>query len=156
MTGFPGARRRDVAALLAAYEASLGLSLAFQDFDAELAALPGAYVPPDGAFLHALLGDQLAGVVALRGLDRAAGIVEMKRLYVTTSARRHGLGRRLAMAAIEAARGLGYGRVRLDTLPAMREAQALYRKLGFVPIGNYNGNPIEGAVFMELDLGRWP
>lgn len=140
--------------LMRQYEARLGISLCFQDFDAEVAALPGDYAPPGGALVLAHAGGGLVGVVALRSLDPARGICEMKRLYVAPAGRGQGLGRRLAERAIEEAHRLGYRAMRLDTLPTMREAQALYAALGFRDIANYNGNPIEGTRFLEKTLGQ--
>lgn len=145
--------RAALVALLKAYEAGIGISLDFQSFDAELTALPGKYVPPDGALLIARneAGD-LLGTVALRALDRAQGICEMKRLYVAPAGRGQGLGRKLAEAVTAQARSLGYSAMRLDTLPAMQDAQRLYEVLGFREIANYNGNPIAGTRFLEKDL----
>jgi ribosomal protein S18 acetylase RimI-like enzyme len=150
---FQEADRTALVALLKAYEAGIGIRLDFQSFDTELAALPGKYVPPDGALLMARneAGD-LLGTVALRGLDRAQGICEMKRLYVAPAGRGQGLGRKLAEAVIAHARSLGYRAMRLDTLPTMQEAQRLYEVLGFREIANYNGNPIAGTRFLEKDL----
>lgn len=145
--------RAALVALLKAYEAGVGVSLDFQSFDAELAALPGKYVPPDGALLVARDDDGgLIGTVALRVLDRAQGICEMKRLYMSPAGRGRGLGRKLAEAAMAEARSLGYRAMRLDTLPSMQDAQRLYERLGFREIANYNGNPIAGTRFLEKDL----
>ncbi|MGE5513320.1 MAG: GNAT family N-acetyltransferase [Bacteroidota bacterium] len=155
--GFHEADRPALVDLLRAYERGLGISLCFQDFESELAGLPGDYAPPDGALILARgRGGELVGVVALRALDRAGGICEMKRLYVAPAGRGQGLGRRLAGAVIGEARRLGYRAMRLDTLPSMREAQGLYERLGFRDIANYNGNPVAGTRFLEKDLEAMP
>lgn len=147
------ADRAPLVAILRAYEQGLGVSLCFQNFEDELTDLPGEYAAPDGALILARgAGDMLVGVVALRALDRANGLCEMKRLYVAPEGRGQGLGRRLAEAMIAEARRLGYRAMRLDTLPSMREAQALYAQLGFRDIRNYNGNPMPGTRFLEKDL----
>ena len=141
----------DVRSLFMEYAATLGaVDLAYQGFPAELRALPGQYAPPAGVLLIARLDGVRAGCGALRPLERS--VCEMKRLYVRPAARGIGAGRALARALIARARGFGYDRMRLDTLPTMATALDLYRTLGFVEIAPYYDTPIEGTVFMELDL----
>ena len=140
----------DVRALFQEYSALVSEALCFQGFDEELAGLPGAYAPPEGALLIARDAQQAAGCVALRRVDAATG--EMKRMYVRDAYRGHGLGRRLAVAVIEEARARGYARLVLDTLPKLAPAIALYRDLGFRDTGPYLACPTPGAVCFELRL----
>jgi len=141
-----------VAVLFQAYADSLGVDLGYQDFAAELAALPGKYAAPGGALLLARGPDGSAlGCVALRPLD-ADGCCEMKRLYVAPGGRGTGLGRALAEAVVAEARRIGYRELRLDTLPFMQTAMALYDAMGFVPIPPYYDTPIAGTRFLALDL----
>lgn len=139
-----------VRALFAEYAASLGVDLAFQDFQAELAALPGKYAAPDGAILLAWQGDTALACVAMR--RSTATSAEMKRLYARPAGRGHQLGRELASAICTLAAQAGYASIRLDTLPDMHAAQQLYASLGFKPIDAYVYNPIAGTQFLERDL----
>lgn len=139
-----------VRALFKEYALSLGIDLDFQDFDRELAGLPGGYAPPAGRLILARQEEQVLGFVGLRKFSGKT--CEMKRLYVRPGFRGKGIGRGLAKAVIAEAREIGYRRMRLDTLPWMDGAIALYRSLGFKEIESYRHNPIEGARFMELVL----
>src|SRR5580693_3658471 len=133
------------------YAQSLGFSLCFQNFDQELAGLPGDYAPPEGRLLLAEYEIQLAGCVALHKLE--PGVCEMKRLYLRPQFRNRGLGRALAERILTEARQIGYHRMRLDTVePVMSDAVAMYRKLGFKEIAPYRANPMAGAMYMELNL----
>jgi len=138
------------------YAQSLGFSLCFQNFDQELAGLPGEYAPPAGRLLLAEYEGQLAGCVALHKLELRHlddSICEMKRLYLRAQFRGKGLGGALAERIIAEARQIGYKRMRLDTVePVMKDAVAMYRKLGFREIPPYCKNPIAGALYMELQL----
>jgi GNAT superfamily N-acetyltransferase len=131
------------------YADSLGVDLGFQDFDRELAELPGDYVPPSGRLLLALAPEP-AGCVALRPFE--PGVCEMKRLFVRPAWRGTGLGRILAQRIIDAGRDAGYERMRLDTLPTMAAARGLYESLGFVEIEAYRPNPVHGTTYFELAL----
>jgi ribosomal protein S18 acetylase RimI-like enzyme len=139
-----------VRGLFRAYADSLGVDLCFQDFERELAELPGKYVPPEGSLLIAKEDEETVGCVALRKIED--GIGEMKRLYLRPTVRGKGYGRNLALAIIAEARQIGYRCLRLDTLPSMQEARKLYRSLGFREIEAYIYNPIEGTLYMELEL----
>lgn len=145
----------EVRSLFREYANSLGIDLSFQDFETELAGLPGKYAPPAGRLLLAWssVGSRDAvGCVALRRIDERT--CEMKRLYVRPQARGTRLGRRLAESICDAAFQAGYSRICLDTLPTMASAQKLYQSLGFVPIEPYVFNPVPGTQFLALDLQR--
>jgi GNAT superfamily N-acetyltransferase len=136
------------------YAVSLGIDLCFQNFDAELAALPGDYAAPHGSLLLAFVDGELAGCGGLRPLPDAdyANACEMKRLYVRRAFRRFGLGRLLAQALIDAAAQAGYSAMLLDTLDDMEAARGLYETLGFVEVPPYYFNPIPGAHYLKVDL----
>ena len=142
------------------YAQSLGFSLCFQNFDKELADLPGDYVPPDGLLLLAESEGKLAGCVALHRLATAsdanpsrANTCEMKRLYVRSNFRGQNIGRNLAERAIAEARTIGYTHMRLDTVGGkMDRAIAMYRQMGFREIEPYRENPMPGVFYMELSL----
>jgi ribosomal protein S18 acetylase RimI-like enzyme len=140
-------------ALFEAYAASLGIDLAYQDFAGELAAMPGKYAPPAGELLLARGPDGvLLGCVGLRPLPPDS-CCEIKRLYVVPAARGLGLGRALLRAIMGVAGRIGYREVRLDTLPDMTEAIALYRHAGFALIAAYYDSPVAGTVFLGRSLG---
>jgi ribosomal protein S18 acetylase RimI-like enzyme len=141
----------DARTLFKEYETNIGVSLCFQNFEQELANLPGDYAPPNGRLLLAKDNDQLAGCIALRQL--VPGICEMKRLFVRPAYQGTGLGRILVDRIIDEARKLGYTHIRLDTMPGrMDKAIALYRSIGFVEIAPYYVSPVADATFMELKL----
>lgn len=140
----------DVRTLFEEYAASLPFDLGFQQFELELAGLPGDYVPPRGALLIARADGTAVGCVALRPLGPRT--CELKRLYVRPETRGSGAGRALTERALEEARSIGYRQIRLDTLPGMERAQALYLTLGFRDVAPYTDNPIAGARFLELEL----
>ena len=140
-----------VRSLFSEYAGSLGFSLGYQGFDAELAGLPGKYAAPEGALLLAKVDGVAAGVVALRKLD--SGIAEMKRLYVKPAHHGRSIGRKLAEAVVDTARTLGYRRLRLDTIAGkMDTAVKLYRSMGFVEIAPYYDSPVPGTTYLELVL----
>jgi GNAT superfamily N-acetyltransferase len=145
--------------LLREYQSWLGVDLCFQDFEQEMAELPGAYAPPEGRLYLAWLGSELAsepagkrlaGCVALRRHD--AQSAEMKRLYLRRAFQGQGFGKLLAQRVMADARQIGYLRLLLDTLPMMQSAQAMYAKLGFEETAAYVYNPVEGVKYMALDL----
>jgi GNAT superfamily N-acetyltransferase len=136
--------------LIEEYVRLLGVDLEFQDLESELADLATAYGPPGGVILVELVDGAIVGCVALRPLEE--GCCEMKRLFVRPALRGTGLGRRLAVAVIEAGGDLGYDRMRIDTLPQMGAARKLYASLGFREIEPYRFNPVPGTAFMELEL----
>ena len=132
------------------YADSLNFDLCFQNFDKELAELPGEYAPPHGRLLLVFEEAQLAGCVALRRISEK--VCEMKRLYVPPTVRGKGIGRALAEKIIDEAQKIGYIRMRLDTVPLMKEAIALYQSMGFKTVEPYRHNPIKGAIYMELEM----
>lgn len=140
----------DIRMLFTEYVDSLGFDLHFQEYEREYAHLPGEYAPPDGRLFLALYEGKVCGCIALRKID--ADICEMKRLYVRPGYRGEKIGRLLSEKLIAEARTMGYKSMRLDTIPQMTTAIALYRSLGFQEIEPYRYNPIPGALFMELTL----
>ncbi|HLL12457.1 MAG TPA: GNAT family N-acetyltransferase [Rubrivivax sp.] len=151
----------DARLLFEEYASALGLDLCFQNFDDELASLPGEYAAPGGVLLLALVDGQLAGCGALRALPDAdyPNACEMKRLYVRPAFRRFGLGRLMAEALMDHATQAGYSTLLLDTLDDMEAARGLYVSLGFEEIPPYYFNPIPGAHYLKAELDvpgtRW-
>jgi GNAT superfamily N-acetyltransferase len=138
--------------LFRSYAASLDVDLAYQDFEGEMAAMPGKYAPPAGELLLARTVQNIdIGCVGLRPLDQA-GCCEMKRLYVTPDGRGSGTGRALVEALIATAERIGYREMRLDTLLSMAGAQSLYRRLGFEVMDPYYSSPVAGTLFMRRVL----
>ncbi|KAL3486812.1 acyl-CoA N-acyltransferase [Aspergillus germanicus] len=150
--------------LFAAYVEWLNIDLSYQSFQSELDSLPGKYAPPHGELLLAYRPDNTPlGCVALRPLfdqhsqpqdGLGKGYCEMKRLYVSPKARGMGLGKALVTAIVQRAKELGYGEIRLDTLPFMLGAIQLYKRIGFVEIDRYYDTPLEDTIFLALDLTR--
>jgi carbonic anhydrase len=137
------------------YAGWLGVDLSFQNFDQEMASLPGAYSAPQGRLFFAEVDGQPAGCVGVRPLPDSDGVCEMKRLYVEPQFRGQTVGRQLALAAIKAAKEIGYRKLMIDTMPSMRMAVKLYRELGFMEAPSYYQTPIEGSIFLALDLDNW-
>jgi putative acetyltransferase len=154
--GFEERDRERIVALLAEYERAIGVSLCFQNFAGELEGLPGDYAPPGGTLILAREPEtgELVGCVAVRPVPGKPGVCEMKRLYVRERARGSGLGRTLALASFAEARRIGYTAMRLDTLPSMTQAQALYRSLGFRHTGIAASDP--PVLLFERELGSGP
>ena len=138
--------------LFKAYADSLGISLAFQDFDTELEALPGKYASPSGELLLARdSSDKPVGCVALRPIA-PLGCCEMKRLYILPAGRGLGIGKALVNAILDVADSLGYREIKLDTLSSMVEAISLYKTAGFVPTTPYYDTPLAGTVFLARSV----
>jgi len=140
----------DIRILFTEYVDSLMFDLHFQEYEREYAHLPGEYAPPDGRLFLARYDGTVVGCIALRKIDEH--VCEMKRLYVRPQYRGNKIGRLLSEKLISEARSMGYRTMRLDTVPEMTAAKALYRSLGFGKIEPYRYNPIPGALFMELSL----
>jgi putative acetyltransferase len=136
------------------YAERLSVDLCFQNFDAELAGLPGEYAPPAGHLLLAFVDGALAGCGAFRPLVDVdhANACEMKRLYVRPAFRRFGLGRVLAQTLLDHARRAGHSVMLLDTLDDMEAARSLYASLGFEEVEPYYFNPIPGAHYLKATL----
>jgi ribosomal protein S18 acetylase RimI-like enzyme len=132
------------------YAVSLGFHLCFQDFERELADLPGGYAPPEGRLLLATWGGRMAGCVAMKKIGD--GVCEMKRFYVRSAFRGKSIGLGLAKAIVEAGRAADYERMRLDTVPSMQSAIKIYESLGFVDTEPYVFNPVPGVRYLELRL----
>ncbi len=132
------------------YEKQLNVDLCFQDFETELANLPGVYAPPEGCMLLAEYDNKIAGCATLKKIGE--GVCEMKRLYVRPAFRGKAIGRELSEAIVEEARKMGYAKMRLDTLSRLTEAITLYRSMGFKEIKPYVFNPLDDVIYMELEL----
>lgn len=140
----------EVISIFREYVASPSVSLDFQNYDSEFAALPGKYAEPDGCILLAWQEDLVVGCAALRRVDSAT--CELKRVYVRPVARGESVGRRLVERMIREARDQEYRRMCLDVLPEFVAAQQLYESLGFVPAEAVSYNPVPGTQFLALDL----
>jgi putative acetyltransferase len=135
-----------VCALFEEYWQSFGFTPCFQNFGEELAGLPGAYAPPMGRLALAWIGGQPAGCVALRRVD--ARRAEPKRLYVRPAFRGHGLGRALLEWVMNEARAAGYTELVGDTMPVMKDALALYDRMGFERTGV--AEPVQASAFPQI------
>jgi len=143
----------EVRRLFREYETHLNVDLCFQQFESELATLPGKYAPPSGMLLLATDGQMAVGCGALRKIESLGNrTCEMKRVYVCPEARGQGVGKRIAIRLIQEAVGLGYATMVLDTLDRLKAAINLYQSLGFVSTKPYYDNPLAGVVYMTLDL----
>ena len=140
----------EVKKLFLEYAESLPIDLDFQDFEDKLKKLPGKYVPPTGAIILAVVDNTAVGVVALRKIED--NICELKRLFVKESYQGLGIGKKLAEKIIADAKNRGYNYMRLDTLSSLKKALDLYRSLGFYEINAYIYNPMDNAIYMELEL----
>jgi ribosomal protein S18 acetylase RimI-like enzyme len=140
------------AALFRAYAKSLPVDLAPQGFSEELKSLPGVYAPPDGELLLAKRGDHVLGSIALKRLEPQ--VAEIKRLFVRPQARKTGIGKALVAAMLKTAKERGYSEIKLDTLPEMEGAIALYKSFGFAPIPAYGSHPYPGLVTLGLKLSK--
>jgi GNAT superfamily N-acetyltransferase len=136
--------------LVREYAGSLNVDLSFQNFEEELAHFDSEYAPPQGAFILAELDGRYVACIGVRRFADDTG--EIKRLYVAPAARGSGLGRTLVERIVSQAREMGYRALLLDTLPFMKEAQALYVSMGFKPTTAYRFNPVAGSAFLRLDL----
>ncbi|MBA4344029.1 MAG: GNAT family N-acetyltransferase [Methylibium sp.] len=145
----------DTRAILRDYANSLDVDLCFQGFEEELAQLPGAYAPPSGLMLLAMVDGAVAGCGAFRDLPDVdyPNACEMKRLYVRPAFRRFGLGRLLAQALMDRAAQAGYSSMLLDTLDEMEAARGLYESLGFEEVPPFYYNPLPGAHYLRVVLG---
>ena len=143
---------KEIRMLFREYETALGADLSFQNFEDELAAIPENYVPPHGSLLLAIAEEKAAGCVAMRKKDEYS--CEMKRLFVRPSFRSRGIGRLLAQEVIRCSRQVGYRKMYLDTLISLEGAIALYKSLGFKETEPYYHNPMDGVIYMQLDLAK--
>ncbi len=132
------------------YAKSLDFDLCFQDFSNELKTIHKQYNKPTGTLLLAYKNNIAVGCVGIREFDE--NTAELKRMFVQPAYREYKIGMRLLAFAIETGTQLNYKSIRLDTLPTMIKAQALYRSFGFYEIPSYRFNPFKGTVYMEKKL----